>query len=142
MAIKWPKMLQMTPFLDQQCIPMDFIKFQKIFENARKSADFWSENRHFSQFDVAIFDRRFSERNRISSWENGPIDLNFVLKRTLGCPPQSYIFGFFIFSLNFSKNCTFWTPGGDNFRRFWPKVAKIDPPGSKKCNFPKYWGKK
>ena len=122
MAIKWPKMAQMTPFLDQWCIPMVSIKFQKKIENARKSAIFWPENHHFRWFDVAIFNRRFSERNPYSSWENGPIDLILFLKRSLGCPPQSYIATFFYFVPNFSKKCIFWTPAV-NFWLFLPKTA-------------------
>ena len=60
MAIKWPKMAQMTPFLDQWCISMVFIKFQNLFENAPFLPKIWPENCHFREFDVAIFDTRFS----------------------------------------------------------------------------------
>ena len=44
MAIKQPQMLQMSWNLDQTCISMSFIKFQKIFEKLTNLA------RHLARF--------------------------------------------------------------------------------------------
>ena len=49
MAIKWPKMLQMSLNSDQTCISMGFIKFLKIFGKFSKLADFWPKNGHLAR---------------------------------------------------------------------------------------------
>ena len=59
-AIKWPKMLQMSWNFDQTCISMSFIKFQKIFEKFSKLADFWPKNGHFARFARRDFETFFS----------------------------------------------------------------------------------
>ena len=60
MAIKWPKTLQMSWNLDQTCISMSFIKFQKIFGKFSKLADFWPKNGHFARFARRDFETFFS----------------------------------------------------------------------------------
>ena len=60
MAIKWPKMLQMSWNLDQTCISMSFIKFQKTFRNFLKLSDFWPKNHHLARFSRRDFETFFS----------------------------------------------------------------------------------
>ena len=69
MAIKWPKMLQMSWFLDQKCISMGFIKFWKNFEKFWKLADFWPKNDHFARIARRFFGTRFSTENVSSLWK-------------------------------------------------------------------------
>ena len=120
-------MVQMTPFLDQWCIPMVSIKFQKKMKTRKNRQFFGPKNSIFanltSWFDVAIFDRRFSERNRYSSWENGSINLILFFKCSLGCPPQNNVGTFFIYCHNFSEDCIFWTPTVN----FWPIFSEGTP---------------
>ena len=68
--IKWPKMLQMSWFMDQKCISMGFIKFwKKNFEKFRKLADFWPKNDHFACIALRFFGTRFSTENVSSLWK-------------------------------------------------------------------------
>ena len=69
MAIKWPKMLQMSWFLDQKCISMGFIKFWKDFEKFWKLADFRPKNDHFARIARRFFSTRFSTENVSSLWK-------------------------------------------------------------------------
>ena len=59
-AIKWPKMLQISWNWDQTCISMSFIKFQKIFGKFSKLADFWPKNHHLARFSRRDFETFFS----------------------------------------------------------------------------------
>ena len=69
MAIKWPKMLEMSWFLDQKCISMSFINSWKNFEKFWKSADFWPKNDHLARFAHHFFGTRFSTENVSSLWK-------------------------------------------------------------------------
>ena len=62
-AIKWPKMLQMSWNLDQTCISMSYIKILKIFWKFSKLADFWPKNGHLARFARRDFETFFSMEN-------------------------------------------------------------------------------
>ena len=69
MAIKWPKMLQMSWNLDQTCISMSFIKFQKIFGKFWKLADFRPKNGHLARVLRRFFNTQFYTVNVSSLWK-------------------------------------------------------------------------
>ena len=68
-AIKWPKMLQMSWNLDQRCISMSFIKFQKIFGKFWKLANFRPKNGHLARVLRRFFNTQFYTVNVSSLWK-------------------------------------------------------------------------
>ena len=69
MALKWPKMLQMSWNLDKTCIFMSFIKFQKIFGKIWKLANFWPINGHLAPDLRRFFNTHFYTVNVSSLWK-------------------------------------------------------------------------
>ena len=60
MAIKAPKMVQITQILDHWCILMVFIGFQKIFEKFQKLVILPPKNGNFTRFSRRFFGTRSS----------------------------------------------------------------------------------
>ena len=60
MAIKAPKMVQITQILDHWCILMVFIGFQKIFEKFQKLVNLPPKNSNFTRFSHRFFGTRSS----------------------------------------------------------------------------------
>ncbi len=83
-------MVQMTPFLDQWCISMVFIKFQKKIENGPFLVKIWPKNRHFSHFSRRFFGTRFSQESFIEIRPDDPMNLFYGLKCSLGYWLQQY----------------------------------------------------
>ena len=64
--------------MDQTCIPMSFIKFQKIFGKFSKFTDFRPKNCHLARFSRRDFET-FFDGNRIRAFKNVQIWLKISI---------------------------------------------------------------
>ena len=74
------KSVQLSWDLDQLCICMCFIEFQKIFKKFQKLAYFWPKNSDFFLFSLCDFDTAFSTESLTKTFKNASIGLIFGMK--------------------------------------------------------------